>query len=461
MLSKPAKPRAIATQLVLLFTTSATLLLLGGLGVFAWIVVQHAYEEDRAVLADKVSALKTELKANGPSALKNELETTYAGNRAVYLARLINDKGTILAQSPNMPPTLTVEVFPSPLDRPPIPRDYRSGKKLFSLVSIPAKSGPETYTLQVAQDRSVDNEFAREFGGLLAIIILGGVLASALIAVTVTKRVLRPLSEMTLSLQRAGPTHLHERVAPAGWPRELQPLALAFDDMLDRLEASFTRLSQFSADLAHELRTPVANILGESEVALTRPRSAQEYHDVIESSISECKRISGIVDNLLFLARSDAAEDQLERTLFDGRSALEKIASFHEVIAEEQGVTIVCEGDAELYANSILFSRAISNLVENSLRFTPSGGTIRLYLTSSSNHTEVAVADNGSGIEASHLPKIFDRFYRVDPSRSSGGTGLGLSLVKSIAQLHRGEVSVRSEFGRGTTITLIFPKAAG
>src|SRR5205814_6115107 len=112
-----------------------------------------------------------------------------------------------------------------------------------------------------------------------------GILASTLIAITVTKRGLRPLGEMTRSLGRIGPTHLNERVAPAGWPRELQPLAVAFDEMLKRLDDSFTRLSQFSADLAHELRTPITNMLGEAQVALTRDRTPDEYREVIESTI--------------------------------------------------------------------------------------------------------------------------------------------------------------------------------
>ena len=192
--------------------------------------------------------------------------------------------------------------------------------------------------------RSTSN-LRSEFGLLVAAVLLGGIFASTLIAITVTKRGLRPLSAMTRSLMRVGPKRLHERVPPADWPRELQPVAIAFDDMLDRLEDSFTRLSQFSADLAHELRTPLANIRGEAEVALTRPRSPNEYEAVIESSVAECARLSGIIDNLLFLARAEAAESKVQRSLFDGRSAIERIAAYNEAIAEERQLTITCQGD--------------------------------------------------------------------------------------------------------------------
>jgi two-component system heavy metal sensor histidine kinase CusS len=292
---------------------------------------------------------------------------------------------------------------------------------------------------------------------LLIVVLSGGILASALIAITVTRHGLRPLGQMTRSLERIGPTHLNERVAPGGWPRELQPLAVAFDDMLARLDVSFTRLSQFSADLAHELRTPIANILGEAQVALTRDRTSDEYREVIESTVAECERLSGIVDNLLFVARADAAREPTERKQFDGRAALEKIATFYGTIAEDRHVTINCTGEGEIYGEPVLFSRAVSNLVDNALRFTPDGGAIQLSLAARAAHSEVAVSDNGCGIPSEHLPRVFDRFYRVDSSRSSAGTGLGLALVKSIVDLHGGSVRIQSEVSRGTTVTLIFP----
>ena len=309
----------------------------------------------------------------------------------------------------------------------------------------------------MAQDRSVDEQFEKQFGLLVAAVLLGGIFASTLIAITVTKRGLRPLSAMTRSLMRVGPKRLHERVPPADWPRELQPVAIAFDDMLDRLEDSFTRLSQFSADLAHELRTPLANIRGEAEVALTRPRSPNEYEAVIESSVAECARLSGIIDNLLFLARAEAAESKVQRSLFDGRSAIERIAAYNEAIAEERQLTITCQGEGEVYADPILFGRAVSNLVDNAVRFTPDGGQIAIVLTANAQGAEVVVSDTGCGIPAAHISRIFDRFYRVDPSRSTEGTGLGLALVKSIADLHAGSISVESEVGRGTAVTIRFP----
>jgi two-component system heavy metal sensor histidine kinase CusS len=465
MFSKPAEPRSIASQLVILFTLAAAFLLCCGLGVLYWIFVQHAFEEDSEVLADKIFALRSDLKKAGdPKILNEELRILHSGERIAYWVRIINSAGETVAETPEMNAWLPASVFPpSENSKGSIggPKDYRTEGKFFTLVTTVEEAGGQSYTMQVAQDRSGDEAFVKEFGALLAIVLALGILASAVIAITVTKRGLRPLGEMTRSLKVFGPEHLHERIPPNGWPRELRPLALAFDEMFDRLEDSFTRLSQFSADLAHELRTPIANIRGEGEVALTRARTPEEYREVIESSVGECERLSGIVDNLLFLARAEAAEGHIQRTLFNGRAAVEKIAAFYEPIAEEHQTAITCVGEGDIDADPMLFGRAVSNLVENALRFTPAGKSIQVSIAASAGHSQIFVKDTGCGIAPEHLPRIFDRFYRADSSRSSEGSGLGLALVKSIMALHGGSALVESEVGRGTTVTLTFPNKAG
>ena len=458
---RSTEPRSIASQLVLLFTPAAALLLCCGLGVLYWIVVRHALAEDRAVLADKVVAVRATLRsADGPGLIAQELKALNGGERTSYWVRLLDAAGEVVAETPGMGKLLPLSIFPpgqimTPAEMPI--QDYETDGKLFSLVSIRAAENGRAYVIQVAQDRSVDEQFEREFGLLVAVVLGCGIFASAIIAITVTRRGLRPLNDMTGSLRRVGPNRLHERVPPAEWPRELQPVAIAFDDMLDRLEDSFTRLSQFSADLAHELRTPLANIRGEAEVALTRPRLPNEYAAILESSVMECERLSAVIDNLLFLARAEAAESRVNCVQFEGRAAIERIAAYNEAIAEERHLQIICAGEGEVYADPVLFGRAVSNLVDNAVRFTPDGGRIEISLRSTQEHAEIAVEDTGCGIAAEHISRVLDRFYRVDASRSSEGTGLGLALVKSIADLHGGTVAVSSEEGRGTRVTLRFP----
>ena len=456
---KPTEPRSIASQLVILFALAAALLLFCGLGLLYWIVVRHAYEEDNEVLADQVFALRADLDRVGSAeGMKEELKVLRRGERVPYLVRILDPAGQVIAETPGMDRLLPRSSFPEITSGADWrPKDIRAGNRLFSCLATSHALAGQSYTIQVAQDRSRDERFMRHFAALIAAVLAIGILAAAVIAINVTRRGLRPLVRMTEALQRVGPHRLDERLTPVGWPRELQPLAAGFDEMLDRLEHSFTQLSQFSADLAHELRTPVANIRGESEVALTRSRTAEEYREVIESTLAECERLSGIIDNLLFLARAEAAERQIERIKFDGRAALDKIANYYEAAGEERQVSISSSGNGDISADPVLFGRAVSNLVDNALRFTPPGGSIRITLRATNGGTEVSVIDSGSGIATEDLPRVFDRFYRADRSRGSEGTGLGLALVKSIAELHGGTAIIISTPGVDTTVTLSFP----
>jgi two-component system heavy metal sensor histidine kinase CusS len=454
------KKRSIAFQLILLFTLAAGLLLACGLGVFYSIVVRHAFAEDDAVLADKLSAVSAALRENGPSALAAELTAQHAGEHTAYWIRLLDSEGRTYAQTPGMDRLLASEIFPLPRKSGPTVgglKHYRTGSKLFSLVALNEESGNQPYTLQVAQDRSSDEQVEKNFAVLFAVVLSGGVMASALIAIIVTRRGLQPLRQLTESVSRIGPDQLKERIGSTGWPGELQPLAIAFDQMLKRLDDSFTRLSQFSADLAHELRTPIANMLGEAQVALTRDRTAADYRETIESTVAECERLSRIVDNLLFVARVDAAREPIARKWFDARAAVEKIAAFYQTVADDHHVRITCSGDGQIHADPDLFERTLANLLDNALRFTPENGSIEITLSDQNTYFDVAVSDNGCGIAAEHLPRVFDRFYRAEPSRGSDGAGLGLALVKSILELHGGSVTIQSEAGHGTIVKLRFP----
>src|ERR1051325_963016 len=272
MFSKRAEPRSITSRLVIYFTLAAALLLSCGLGVLYLIFVRHAIEEDKAVLVDKISVLQADLNRTGdPQRFTDELKFLREGDRASYWVRLIDRAGVTVAETPGMSELLPANVFPHPSAEQlsVASPDYRAGGKLFAIAASSENVGNQAYTIQVAQDRSGDERFMKEFATLLVVVLGFGIVASAGIALTATRKGLQPITEMARSLKRVEPKRLHERIPPAGWPRELQPLAVAFDEMLDRLEDSFTRLSQFSGDLAHALRTPIANIRGEGEGAVT------------------------------------------------------------------------------------------------------------------------------------------------------------------------------------------------
>ena len=278
----------------------------------------------------------------------------------------------------------------------------------------------------------------------------------------IARQGIRPVEAMANTARHISSTNLRERIHPEGYLFELASLARTFNQMLDRLEDSFARISQVSADIAHDLRTPVNNIRGEAEVALIRERSAGEYREVIESNLEEAVRLSDLIGDLLFLARAESPLTHLRRERVDVGALLCGLREYYEATAADAGVTLTTSlGDTPVLAelDRTLMQRAVGNLVSNALSNTPPGGAVTLSCRSDPSSIHIRVSDSGIGIPADALPRVFDRFFRVDSSRSqgSGGTGLGLAIVKSIVELHGGQVEIASEPGQGTQVALRIP----
>jgi two-component system heavy metal sensor histidine kinase CusS len=329
------------------------------------------------------------------------------------------------------------------------------------LMAAWSETGPQDaarLSIQIALDISQEAALRAMYQRKLAWALSSGLLFSTLAAFFVARRGLRPLAEMTRHMEGITAAQLHERMEPAQWPEELSAMASAFNAMLRRLADAFGRMAQFSADLAHELRNPVNNLMGETEVALSKTRSADEYRQILESNLEEYGRLSRIVESLLFLARAENTEVPLQTARLQGRDVLEAVCRYHEALAEEKGIRLVCQAEGCLDVDALLLKRALGNLLLNALQHTPTGGEIRLTMhPSDDGSAEIRVHDTGCGIPPEHNHKVFDRFYRVDPARSEEGTGLGLAIVKSIMELHRGTVTLDSQPGLGTTVILRFP----
>jgi two-component system heavy metal sensor histidine kinase CusS len=270
---------------------------------------------------------------------------------------------------------------------------------------------------------------------------------------------------MAATARRISSTHLGERIRTEGYPFELASLAGTFNEMLDRLEDSFDRISRFSADIAHDLRTPVNNIRGEAEVALARARTIDEYRDALESSLEEAVRLSDLIANLLFLARAESPLAHLRRERVDVTELLDGVQEYYEASAADGGISLSTTfGDEPVIAelDRTLMQRAVGNLVSNAVAHTLSGGSVVMAASSESSVVRIEVTDTGIGIPSEALPRVFDRFFRVDPSRSqaSGGTGLGLAIVQGIMLLHGGKVDIVSQPGKGTRVILSLPASA-
>lgn len=464
-------PWSITTRLTVLFAASGfALLLAGGLFLY-WVLERQLDREDAQFLADKVYVLRAVLRdrPNDKEAVDEETRLEGAArhfNR--YYSRVLDQQSRVIAATPGMDQLVEVAVFPEPVppDAPPgRPVNYQTRDgKTFSLAAAWARAGVNgpRRLVQVALDASSEEAVLTTYRRSMAVMLVLGFALATVAGRAVAKRSLAPLDDITQAARGITAARLNARVGQAEWPRELTRLAGAFDDMLVRLEDSFRRLSQFSADIAHELRTPITNFLTESQVTLSRTRSLAEYRTVLESGVEEFTRLARMVDTLLFLARAENAQNRVDRVAFDARKEVETVLEFHRAAAEESGVAFQCQGSATLCADAVLFQRAVSNLLTNAVRYTPRGGNIAVTLAQTPDGGgEVTVTDTGHGIAAAHLPHIFERFYRADPSRAqkTGGFGLGLTLVKSIMTLHSGDATVASELGKGTTATLHFPPA--
>ncbi|MBX9586821.1 MAG: heavy metal sensor histidine kinase [Gammaproteobacteria bacterium] len=301
------------------------------------------------------------------------------------------------------------------------------------------------------------------FRNLIFTLILCAV-GSLVLGYYIAKNGLRRLFEFSSKMDNITIHSLNERINLHEWPAELHKLADKYNLMLDRLETSFIQLSQFSSDIAHELRSPLHNMRLTTEFALAHHKTDHDYKKILESNQEEYEQLSGLIDTLLFLAQSDHGQINLRKTTFQTTDEITKVIEFYKALSDEKNIRVTHEGNALLYADKTLFSRIISNLVSNSLKYTKEGGFVSIKTEELiCNSTQISIHDSGIGIPEENISKLFDRFYRVDSSRSFavGGHGLGLAIVQSILKLHQGTIQIESKINTGTTVTIVIPNIPG
>jgi two-component system heavy metal sensor histidine kinase CusS len=255
------------------------------------------------------------------------------------------------------------------------------------------------------------------------------------------------------------PTNLTARLHEDGIPVELQQLASAFNAMLDRLDMGFVRLSQFSSDLAHEIRTPVNILMGQTQVTLGQTRNPDEYIQVLESNQEELTRLSHIIENILFLAHVDHAALSVERQSIDHAGELQKISDYFEGMGDERNMRFEVNASGTSNANLDMWRRAVSNLVINAIRYGQSSTPIYLCAHADQHGATIIVENHGVSMPPEQMERVFDRFYRGDKSRSeyTESNGLGLAIVKAIMLLHGGSVSVTGTPDGLISFSLYFP----
>ena len=434
------------------------------------VLVSELEKSTDLFLADKVHVLSTMLRERPGDwdALREEVELESAARRyEQFYIRLLDERNTPLLMTPGMADQLDLAQLARQTQSRPVRNIRMTGRdgRDFRVTSTSAPVGfpaTQTDTIQIAIDVSQKEALLARYRFWFWAILLAAFAIFPLVGYQVARRGIRPVEEMATTARHISSTNLRERILAEGYPSELASLAGTFNEMLDRLEESFERISTFSADIAHDLRTPVNNIRGEAEVALARARSAQEYREVIESFLEEAVRLSDLIGDLLFLARSESPLTHLRREPVEVGELLGSVREYYEASAAEGGVSLTTAlraGPLIADMDRTLMQRAVGNLVANAVAHTPPGGSVVMQAESEGDSVRIAVADTGAGIPPQALPRVFDRFFRVDKSRSqdSGGTGLGLAIVQSIMVLHGGKADIASQLGQGTQVSLHIP----
>ena len=466
------RPRSLRARLALwhaaiLGLTLATLsvltlfLLRGFLHSRADEALERYAETTAAIIAAEIRDARINRRAERPRFLNRDLQEwgrqiqiiDANGNPVERSAGLSNQKlpSTMDARLAGMKGLVTRETFEG------------LGEFPVRVVTVPVHLGRETpYLVQAASSLEGIEDALTRAGLILGVLTPTVFVISLLGGWFLVGRSLRPVDEMTRTALAIEHTNLDLRIAAPGSDDEIARLASAFNEMIARLDQSFRQIQQFSADASHELKTPLTSIRGEAEVALMREMPAEEYRRALRSIVEETERMSAIVENLLLLARADAAQIQLRREKVALQDLVMEVYDQLEPLARRKHITLdVSElEDAETSGDPLWLRQVLVNLLNNAVKYTPSGGTVILSLAVAGEEARIAVADTGPGIPAEHLPHIFDRFYRVDSGRSrdAGGVGLGLNIAQWAAESHGGRIEVASEVGKGTIFTLILPR---
>jgi len=451
---------SLTRRLTLFFTVVAATVVLG-LGVLFLVETQrHFVVLDQMALQDKRQLIEELLgNANSVDDARWRLNDALGYHHDLYV--LVKDvHRSIVFQSSNSKLDVQISDAISILKKGDF-GVWRNHDAEFHTLSFQAPAGFSASALQVliATDTKHHTEFLDGLRRSLAFYVVTAIGLCALLSWLAARQGLAPLREMKSRAAVVTGQRLSERMPVEAVPVEMADLAQELNRMLDRLQDDFQRLTDFSSDLAHELRTPISNLLTQTQVVLATKRDAPTYRDILASNAEEFQRLARMVSDMLFLAKTERGVDLPHKELFSARKEAQALLEFYEAVAEEKAIQLRLDGDGQIDGDRLMFRRALSNLLSNALRYTPNAGAITIGISTTDHATSVAVKNTGQDIDPKVLPRLFDRFYRADPSRAhpdSDGSGLGLAITRAIAEAHGGSVKAISSQGH-TCFTLWFP----
>lgn len=461
MSSRPAP--SLTLRLTLLFTLASTsvLILLGVLIGHA--VEEHFEEQDMEALSGKMTltrhALEKALTMPGHNPLAQLMDDALIGHHGLIIAIYGPGRQLIYSNGHLDRFQLLVKKNPSTVARPLrwVAPDGQPWRGIASVFPEGSEAG-SAYTIIVATEISHHEHFMHDFRNRLWLFISLAAVAMGLLGWGVARRELRPLQSIKKRAEEITANRLYTRLPVQSIPRELADLAETLNGMLSRLEDSFQRLTDFSSDLAHELRTPVSNLLTQTQVTLSRARTPDEYREILASNAEEFERLSRMIADMLFLAQAENGRIIPSLEQVDLADEVPSLLEFYKILAEEKNIHLSIQGRGLVSGDRLMLRRAISNLLSNALRHTPDGGRIEVNIALCGETVCLDVKNTGVDIPEAHLSRLFDRFYRVDSSRqrTTEGAGLGLAIVRSIIGAHGGSVTVTSANGI-TCFTLCMP----
>ena len=455
---------SLTARLATLFAVLAASLLVLAAMLFGRMLDMHFQELDMHELQGKVTLIRNALQSvdatGGRSERIEALERSFVGHESVGV--LVRDvEGRVLyiihpehfTASQRAGEPLSRALTDWTVDE----RPHRGLEVSIALPSLGAKE--QTIEALVAVDLSHHVHFLASVRHATWAGVFVAALAAALFGWFAAHRGLAPLRRVTETARRLSARQLGQRLAIDDAPLEVRDHVEAFNGMLARLEAAFQRLGDYSADIAHELRTPISNLMTQTQVALSRPRTLDEYQDILASNLEEYERIARMVSDMLFLAKAD------ENTLAHAGEAIDlareadALIDFYEALADERQVRIVRQGQASVQGDRLMLRRALSNLISNALRHTPKEGQITIRIDADAAGVRLAVSNVGDPIPADQIERIFERFHRGSAQRESRGegAGLGLAITRSIVQAHGGHITARSAEGV-TCFTITLPR---
>ena len=455
---------SIRWRLTLLNTLALAVLLVAFAVLVYLLLAREVVENVDRGLAECLRQLEHEQRiADDPAQLKHWIDEFWEHNQVACV--VLDSSGQSVARTDELPATIAPPLVDSASNQPQFVSANLPGvgRHRLLVVRLPhAQDGRKVVLMSSMAE--VDHTLTE-----LRVVLLTSVpimlLAAAFVAYFLAGRALAPVDALNRSVRSITAESLDRRLQVKNPHDELGRLTATVNDMVARLERSFTEMKRFTADASHELRTPLAVIRTEAEVALDKPLAHDEVQQLLGNILEECDRLTRLTDQLLALARQDGRKvKQLRESVQLSKLGADVIEALRP-LAEVKWMTLKFVPNCDpmqdtLLGNPGLLRQVFINLLDNAIKYTPEGGLVEVQLESTDQNLAVRVRDTGEGIPAEHLPHVFERFYRVDKARSRelGGSGLGLSIAKSIVEAHGGEINLESQPGRGTTCTVTLPR---